>query len=197
MTTIKCRFAILGLALAALLVSALAATGPRAVAAARSCANTVPVFFGLHGMYEGPSKTVQTISPEIQGFDYEQNLISGAVLNYPVSYPTATASLRDMIHLGKKVATGVKHLQSDLAAYTKGCTREQDKVALVGYSMGAWVIDTWLGTHPREWKKIRAVVLYGDPCWADGSDRGLLRLFTPGGGVGDGCSPAKGYPHPT
>src|ERR1022692_3436771 len=38
---------------------------------------------------------------------------------------------------------------------------------------------------------IGAVVLYGDPCWKNGSDQGLARLY----GV-TGCSPAKNYPYP-
>jgi hypothetical protein len=194
--TIKWRFATLGLALAALLVSAFAATGPRAMAAAGTCANAGrPVFFGLHGMYEGPSKTVQQISPEIQGFDYEQNLISGAVLNVPVPYPTATASLQDMVNLGSTVATGEKHLQSHLANWAQGCKPSQLRIALVGYSMGAWVIATWLLEHPAEWNMIRAVVLYGDPCWIHSPDAGLLR-YTGHSGVPDGCSPVKYYPYP-
>ena len=53
----------------------------------------------------------------------------------------------------------------------------QDKVALVGYSMGAWVINKWLADHPREWSMIKAVVFYGDPCWSHGSDVGLARGF--------------------
>jgi hypothetical protein len=188
MTAIKWRFATLGLALAALLVSAFAATGSPAMAAASSCANTGTVFFGLHGMYEGPSTTVPQSSPEIQGFDYEQNLISGAVLNDPVPYPTATASLPDLINLVSFVKTGENNLQSYLAAWTKGCTTAQDKVALVGYSMGAWVINKWLKDHSSELSMIKAVALYGDPCWIDGADRGLVRLLARNYGVGLGCS---------
>lgn len=197
MTVIKWRFATLGLALAALLVSALAATGSPAMAAASSCANTGPVFFGLHGIYEGPSNTVPQISPEIQGLDYEQNLISGAVLDDPVPYPTATESLNDLINLVSFVKEGENNLQSYLAAWTKGCATAQDKVALVGYSMGAWVINKWLKDHPGERSMIKAVVLYGDPCWIHGADRGLVRLLAHNYGVGLGCSPSNDYPYPT
>jgi hypothetical protein len=198
---IKPRSVLLCVAVTVLLVFTLAPSGAPAAArpsAARSCADTVPVFFGLHGMYEGPSKTVPAISPEIEGFDYEQNLISGAVGNYPVSYTTATVGWKDIADaadigpLTAAVKNGEKHLQSDLAAYTKGCTLAQDKIALLGYSMGAWVVNRWLKDHPSEWIKISAVVMYGDPCWVHGPDAGLLRLFNPG----DGCSPAKDYPYP-
>lgn len=204
MTMIKHGSVLLGTALTTLLALTLAAAGPPAAAKVRpatatACANTVPVFFGLHGMYEGPPVSKKYgFSPEIQGFDYEQNLISGAILNAPISYPVTTASWKDVADLVGKgpltaaVNKGEKDLQSALASYTKGCTVAQDKVALVGYSMGAWVVNKWLKDHPSEWKLIRAVVFYGDPCWVHGHDAGLLRLYNPG----DGCSPAKNYPYP-
>jgi hypothetical protein len=205
MTTVETRSAIV-LALLALLVSAVVATGPRATAAVSSCANTVPVFFGLHGMAEGPptSKTVG-LSPEIKGFDYEQNLISGRVLVYPVSYTVLTASVWDLLRspatnaaeLMAAVNNGESHLQSDLAAYTKGCSLAQDRVALVGYSMGAWVINKWMIDHPKEWKMIRAVVLYGDPCWINGTDEGLVRQDIDAGATAvSGCTRDGTYPYP-
>jgi Cutinase len=197
MTAVKWRFATLGVALAALLVSVLAATGSPAMAAPGSCANTGPVFFGLHGMNEGPPVTPKfPFSPEISGLDHEQNLISGAVLNDPVPYPTATESLNDLINLVSFVNQGEHNLQSYLAAWTRGCTTAQDKVALVGYSMGAWVINKWLKDHSSERSMIKAVVLYGDPCWIHGADRGLVRLLARSYGVGLGCSPPNNYPYP-
>jgi hypothetical protein len=41
------------------------------------------------------------------------------------------------------------------------------KIVLVGYSLGAWVIDDWLSRRENEilWQHIRAVELYGDPQW--------------------------------
>jgi hypothetical protein len=69
----------------------------------------------------------------------------------------------------------------------------QDKIALVGYSMGAWVINLWLTDHHSEWSKIKAVVLYGDPCWRGGFfDEGLARLFA----LSYGCMPFSYYPYP-
>ncbi|HUK68825.1 MAG TPA: cutinase family protein [Streptosporangiaceae bacterium] len=206
MMIIKRRSALLGVALAALLTT-LPATAPPAAAAARSAAanlcDTTPVFFGLHGMGEGPSDTVSAPSPEIQGFDYEQNVISGQVLVWPVPYTTVTASLwnllnppiDDVAQLLAAVNDGESALQSALTSYIKGCTSlAQVEVALVGYSMGAWVINKWLNDNPGEWHLIKAVVLYGDPCWIDGADRGLVRAAD----VADlvGCSSAKTYPYP-
>ena len=175
-------------------------TGPPSSAAAQPTANSncgTPVFFGLHGMGEGPSSDIPTDSPEIMGFDAAQNLISGAVLNVPVPYPTVSASYWDVLDaasagpLRNAVNAGESALQSYVASWTSGCSLSQDKIALVGYSMGAWVINKWLKDHPGEWIMISAVVLYGDPCWKDGADAGLARIFN-----ATGCSPAENYPYP-
>ena len=95
MRIIKHRSVLLGVALAALLVSTLVATGRPAAAAARSSScDTTPVFFGLHGMGEGPSPTKpkqKDWSKLILDFDQAQNNISGAVPVAPVSYTTVTA----------------------------------------------------------------------------------------------------------
>ena len=150
-------------------------------------------------MGEGPSSDVQAVSPEIMGFDAAQNLISGAVLNVPVPYPTVTASYWDVLDtanigpLTNAVNAGESALQSYVTSWTSGCQLSQDKIALVGYSMGAWVINKWLNDHPGEWIMISAVVLYGDPCWKDGTDAGLARIFDL---IGSGCSPAGNYPYP-
>lgn len=41
------------------------------------------------------------------------------------------------------------------------------KIVLVGYSLGAWIIDDWLSrnTNKDVWPNIVAVELYGDPIW--------------------------------
>jgi hypothetical protein len=200
MMIFKRRSALLGVALAALLGSTLAATVPPAAAAARSAAasscDTTPVFFGLHGMAEGPSSQISTISPELESFDTDQNAISGAVLTYPVSYTTVYPNAWSVAtSLFPALTDGEKALQSDITRYTAGCSVSQDKIALVGYSMGAWVINKWL-MDPRyrsEWSMIRAVVLYGDPCYRGGFfDEGLARLFA----ASYGCMPFSHYPYP-
>jgi Cutinase len=148
-------------------------------------------------MGEGPSSTIPAPSPEIEDFDAAQNLISGDVLNVPVPYPTVYASGWDVLDaasmgpLTNAVNAGESALQSYVATWASGCPLSQDKIALVGYSMGAWVINKWLNDHPGEWIMISAVVLYGDPCWKDGSDAGLARIFN-----APGCSSAQTYPYP-
>jgi hypothetical protein len=63
--------------------------------------------------------------------------------------------------------------------------------------MGAWVINKWLDDNPGDWIFIKAVVLYGDPCWLDGADKGLVRAAGIGGVAHLlGCMSAKTYPYP-
>jgi hypothetical protein len=159
-------------------------------------------------MSEGPSKTYPSaqdprLSPEIRLFDAAQNLISGAVLAVYVQYPDVHPGKWDVLDaahnptmhgpLTAAVNAGVKALQDHVAAWVKGCRLGQLKIALVGYSMGAWVINKWLKEHPEEWIVIGAVVLYGDPCYwyKPGPFKGLARAFHAAG-----CSPAKDYPYP-
>jgi len=48
-------------------------------------------------------------------------------------------------------------------------------------------------SHPGEWDTIKAVVLYGDPCYTGGFfDNGLARLFA----YSLGCMPSSDYPYP-
>lgn len=193
------RATLFSLALAALFVAAVnavpASAAPNRPAAAKSC-DTTPVFFGLHGMNEGPSLQISADSPELESFDTDQNAISGAVLTYPVSYTTVYPGqvLSVIPTTIGALLNGENALQADIKGYTTGCSQSQDKIALVGYSMGAWVINKWIKDHRPEWKMIKAVVLYGDPCWVHGNDGGLARLAPVVKGAG--CMPIKDYPYP-
>ena len=195
------RLMLPGLAIAALLALATSALPASAATARpgviRTC--TIPVFFGLHGMKEGPGSGgiggpgISTLSPELKSFDDDQNAISGAVLIYPVSYtvvyPNAWSIATSLL---PALTNGENALQSDITGYSKGCSQSQDKIALVGYSMGAWVINKWIMDHPLERFMIKAVVLYGDPCLMNGKDEGLVREFL----ASHGCMPANDYPYP-
>jgi hypothetical protein len=168
-------------------------SGPLAPPGSSSACDPAPLLFlGLHGLGQGPSGTVKPVSPEITDFDDAQNLLSGVIKAAPVSYPTAGFSLLDKRGkfnagpLTKDLQIGVAHLQSALAADTKGCKPAQDDVALMGYSMGAWVIDDWLRTHKSEWPIVKAVVLFGDPCYYYGLAREWTRT----------CGPSPDYPYP-
>jgi hypothetical protein len=188
------RLTLPSLATAALLLSTIGALPASAATASGSC-DITPVFFGLHGMGEGPSSTNSTISPEISSFDNAQNHISGAVLSVPVPYPTVNPDdWRVVLDGADAIRQGQANLQAKIKSHTAGCTPAQSKVALVGYSMGAWVINSWIiNRHYRhEWSKIKAVVLYGDPCYVKGSDQGLARRIF----AGARCMPARDYPFP-
>jgi len=88
----------------------------------------------------------------------------------PISYHATstgdlvTNPLNYRATLAKAVQDGENALQEELTSYTQGCTPSQDKIVLVGYSMGAWVINKWLVDYSSEWKMIKGVLMYGDPC---------------------------------
>jgi hypothetical protein len=69
-------------------------------------------------------------------------------------------------------------------------TCSEPKIVLVGYSVGALVINQWLSRHQDLWSYIRAVELYGDPMWrrygppfpagTPDTYEGVLRRLPPG-----------------
>ena len=203
MMVIRHRSALFSVALAALLVSTFVGAGASAAAAVRLAANscdTARAFFGLHGMGEGPDGAQPFLADStlLRDLDDAQNAISGAVGYQPVPYESVKISLYDDLRersiskpLTDAVQDGENNLQETLKSWTQGCKPSQDKIVLVGYSMGAWVINKWLVDHHKEWSMIKGVQLYGDPCWINGSDVGLARGFG-----ATGCIPASSYPAP-
>ena len=192
------RFTLSCLAVVMLLVPVLVATGPSAAAASSSACNTTPAFLGLHGMGEGPDPAQPFLADStlLGDLDSAQNAISGAVAIALVGYESVSATdWNTLIHpsttLEKAVQDGENNLQADLISYTRGCKTSQDRIVLVGYSMGAWVVNKWLVNHRSEWPMIKGVLLYGDPCWAHGSNVGLARAYG-----APGCMPADSYPGP-
>ena len=152
-------------------------------------------------MGEGPSSTKplqKDWSTLLLDLDQAQNKISGAVFSDLVSYTTVSFPAWNTLTqpvktLENAVQDGENQLQSALVSYTAGCKPQRDKVVLVGYSMGAWVINQWLSDskYRGEWSMIKGVLLYGDPCYINGSDAGLARAFN-----APGCMPANTYPAP-
>jgi predicted esterase len=203
------RSVFLSVAVFGLLASAVAGTAvPASAAPAANPYCNTPVFFGLHGVGEGPSSTDSKLAPELTGFDDAQNQISGAVLADLVSYTTVSFSALDLLPDNPQLASdvykavtavsnGVSQLDKYFNNWISGCQIDQPKIALVGYSMGAWVINDWLDHNPGDWIYIKAVVLYGDPCWIDGADKGLVRAAGIAGVAGlVGCMSARTYPYP-
>ncbi len=171
--------------------SASAATTQSSQAVTQTCG--IPVVFGLHGMNEGPSPSISAVSPELQSFDTDLNALGGGVGFDPVPYPTVYPNAWSVItSLYSALNNGENALQAAIMSYSQGCSASQDKIALVGYSMGAWVINKWIEDYPQEWNLVRAVVLYGDPCYVFMGDEGLVRELS----ASYGCMPASFYPYP-
>jgi Cutinase len=149
-------------------------------------------------MGEGPDLAQPSLaySTLLGDLDDAQNAISGAIAIVFVPYESVSATDWNTLRqpsatLENAVKNGEANLQSSLKSYTDGCTTAQDKIVLVGYSMGAWVINKWLVDHRSEWPMIKGVLLYGDPCWINGVNIGLARAWE-----ATGCMPAKSYPGP-
>jgi Cutinase len=190
MTEIRYRLALVGLAVVALLVPAIAATGSTAAAATR----TVPsagcqgwYVLGLHGVGEGPGhKGDKNVSPELKAFAKALKADGpayGYATEVKVLYPTISVSWQDAAGvfnqgpLWNNVQRGVAHLQAMVNHYTSTCPGS--RISLFGYSEGAWIINVWEQQYPDEAGNIYSAGLIGDPCYADTQgDAGLARLFT-------------------
>lgn len=169
------------------------------VAASASCPTAEIV--GVHGTSEGPSSTNGTDSPEIKATfaalaDDERKLGEHGVRMDYFAYPTVTFAeylpvswlvLRTTIH------DYAGRLQAELEAFSRSCP--DTPVSLVGYSLGALLIDSMLSSHRGEQGFIDAVELYGDPCWYNphGNYRGLAR-YAATARLRLGCFPADPYP---
>lgn len=181
------------------LAAALPASASQSRPAAKSC-NSGPVFFGLHGMGEGPDSAHRgqppsylTQSSEMLDFDYQQNQVSGKVLFVPIYYTLVTGDWGSLKAIPKAVSIGVTALNHAVTSYlSDGCRPRTHHIALVGYSMGAWIINLWLMGHKDLWPQIRAVALFGDPCYHSGISNGIVRR-SPLWGT---CMPKGTYPYP-
>ena len=190
MTEIKWRFAFVCLAVAALLVPALAASGSPAAAATRTAASTAChnwFVLGLHGMAEGPDPNGRGSSKELNELQSQitQNGPKYAydVVEKPVGYPTFQLSSLNPETLFKlldqNLRDGVNDLQAAVQNETTNCPGSI--ISLFGFSEGAWIINVWEQQYPDEASQIHNAALIGDPCYADiPGDVGLARLFDTG-----------------
>jgi len=140
---------------------------------------------GLHGMGEGPSPQKprsysSTIEHTLKAL--RSSAAHADVQTYDLPYPTTnwwTAA-----GIANDVQAGVKNLELRIAASISGCP--QTPISLVGYSEGALVINNWMQAYNSQVGRIKALVLYGDPCsdnpYGTGSNgltlsyRGLARI---------------------
>lgn len=172
----------LRVALAAALVvpSGLSVSLPPMPAAA---ATTCPVhFLGLHGLNEESDLRSLPINATWETFESA------------VAAKTAR-SIRDLIFFPKvttqeflaKTATNRTGVEPDVNAGVSAVQRAMDravrqcsstKFVLVGYSLGAWVVDRFLLTDSRRRHLVLAAQLYGDPQWNDpGKGQGLAVIL--------------------
>jgi hypothetical protein len=158
-----------------------------------SACRTYPIVYLVHGIGQGPTVSHPQLSQSPTLYTFATDLRDTTSFTArPVPYPAA-----DGFNL---VATwdtymndGVRNLQSDITQGNNSTCAGYRHIALVGYSMGAWVIDKWLQQHKSEWNEVTAVTLFGDPCWTSPKyNEGLTRLFL----ADYGCPPAKDYPYP-
>ncbi len=169
------------------------------VAASAGC--PAAEIIGVHGTSEGPSSTDSIDSPEIKATfaafaDDEQKLGEHDTRMDYFAYPTVTfadyqpanwLALRTAIH------DFAGELEAELEAFRRSCS--DTPISLIGYSLGALLIDNMLSSYSGVWGFIDAVELYGDPCWYNphGNYRGLAR-YAATAGLRLGCFPEDAYP---
>jgi pimeloyl-ACP methyl ester carboxylesterase len=183
-----------GILLAAAALAGLVVSVPTAHASTMEECNDVPVIYFVHGIEEGPnvahpqlsqSPTLETFADDLRGstgISYRtvaDVYPAASVFNIPGTWDTY-------------MNDGERNLQSDITYWNDHTCSGERQIALVGYSMGAWVIDKWLKDNPAEWYEVSSVVLFGDPCWVRGYNEGLTRLFL----FDYGCGPTQDYPYP-
>jgi len=158
---------------------------------------------GVHGTSEGPSSTDSTDSPEIKGtfaaFAGDEQTLGehGARLEY-YSYPTVTFADYLPVNwptLRTTIDIYAGQLEAQLESFSYSCP--DTPISLVGYSIGALLIDNMLSSSSDEWRFIDAIELYGDPCWynPNGDYRGLAQ-YAVTVGLRLGCFPPRAYPYP-
>ena len=126
---------------------------------------------GVHGTGEGPSNTDPTDSPEIKATfnafatDEQKQGEYGARLEY-YAYPTVSFAAYLPVNwptLQNIIGNYARQLEAELEHFSYSCP--DTPISLVGYSLGALLINDMLSSHRGERSFIDAVELYGDPCW--------------------------------
>ena len=158
---------------------------------------------GVHGTGEGPSVTDTQDSPEIKAtfsaFTADEQKLGehGADLEY---YPYPAVSFTDYLptnwpELAITINEYADSLEASLESFSYTCPGTP--ISLIGYSLGALLINNMLSSYSNEWKYIDAVELYGDPCWYY-PHRGYSGLAQYAAKVGFPlrCFPEKAYPYP-
>lgn len=193
-------------------LTAVSALPTSAASAAARQAPSCPeaLIIGLHGAGEGPSPTDSQKSATIQAtfnaFKAEVKKLpnDGTSHSYRLQwfgYPTVPYSdLTSLSGLGKTVGT-VGTVATQLYNYISGqaATCPATHISVVGFSLGAWVINVALTQHYYMAGLLNLVLLEGDPCWShtgDGS-AGLAQRVQEARLLQLGCLAADTYPYLT
>lgn len=148
-----------------------------------------PLVIGVHGMGEGPdekgsgapSATLNDTMNRLRGLRAAHK--SPAAETLFLRYPTINAhTLADLeFWRSGNFLASVKNASHGLGQMVSRArsTCPQRRVALLGYSLGAWIVDDYLAGQVTAFRQraISAVVLYGDPEWPAPSPGGLAREF--------------------
>lgn len=148
-----------------------------------------PFVVGVHGMGEGPdekgagapSAVLNDTVNRLRGLRAAHKGPDAETLF--LRYPTINAhTLADLdfwrsgnfFTTVKNASRGLSHEVSRARS-----TCPQRRVALLGYSLGAWIVDDYLAGQSAAFRQrtISAVVLYGDPEWPAPAPGGLAREF--------------------
>jgi hypothetical protein len=154
-------------------------------------------------MGEGPSSTIAgtsaTIAYTFSAFssDTASRGVTGvkaSAFAYPTLSVTDIMSVTGLYDIRSTVTNAAAALTANLQEISAQCP--STPVLLAGYSMGAWIINNMLSVmskNPGKWDNIKAVLLYGDPCWynSSGKYQGLAREE-----YADTCGTASTYPYP-
>jgi hypothetical protein len=208
------RILTLGAVLAVLAVSVplAAATLPANASEAAGQALSCPrvVLIGLHGITEGPSTTVSQKSPTIQAtFTAFANEVKklpndGTSHAYRLQwfgYPTVPRSDFNGSYSGLRnalsvVGTTATQLYNYVSGQVDACSGTL--VSVVGFSMGAWVINVALTQHYYMAALLNLAAMEGDPCWSNTGDGSAgLAQRAQEARVQLGCLNADSYPYLT
>jgi hypothetical protein len=190
-----------------LTAAALPASASGASGQALSCPRVVLI--GLHGITEGPSPTVSQKSPTIQAtFTAFANEVKklpndGTSHTYRLqwfAYPTVPRSdfnsysgLQNAVSV---VGTTATQLYNYVSGQVAGCSGTL--VSVVGFSMGAWVVNVALTQHYYMAGLLNLAAMEGDPCWSNTGDGSAgLAQRAQEARVQLGCLNADTYPHLT
>jgi hypothetical protein len=144
-------------------------------------------FVGVHGVQEALNASELNMGPEVHDtflkFRTSAQNVGLDIAGYGVPYTSITLVelLKQSTKNSPNVQEGVKLLTDHVRSQKDSCPDQ--RVALVGFSEGAWIVDKFLHDASSDLtSRITAVVLYGDPQF-DHTATDFVALSTSGDGV--------------